>query len=341
MTFLRWISLYTLLLLSACLAAVALVIMAAPTTWTATYAESEMTIGVQLWQVRHIDLDRRVDREIRRGFLFWNDLRLSPDGRWIVGEVPDGNLAIASAYDHRAHSGPRVIGPGYSPAWSPDSRSVAYEHGGSIYVRDIRADGYISPARLVGDVPVGAAIAAAWSPGGEWLAFEVRRFIAPALTLGEIYVVRPDGRDLRLLTGDFAAPAFSPIWAPDNRRITFVAAEDSARSLWWIDIADGSMTRLTSHGGHDHHAVWAPDGRHVAYLSDDDVLTRLLILDTHQPLVTDALPLLRARGRVHWSPDSTRLAFIGLVDRNLYTVRADRTGLRRIPMPTVYRELLP
>lgn len=53
------------------------------------------------------------------------------------------------------------------------------------------------------------------------------------------------------------------------------------------------------------------------------------------------LPPLQVRGQAQWSPDGTRLVVVGLQDRHLYILDTARPHVRRIPLPAVYRVLLP
>ena len=67
--------------------------------------------------------------------------------------------------------------------------------------------------------------AVTWYPGGQWLAFN----LAPGGGFNEhIYIVRPDGTDLRRLTDGGKANNFLDGWSPDGR---FIASLPTAETL--------------------------------------------------------------------------------------------------------------
>ena len=88
------------------------------------------------------------------------------------------------------------IGSSYSPSFSPDGSRLAFvsDLNGIPQVWTVASDGGW-PTLVTGlDDPVSRV---AWSPDGEWLAFS----LAPGGGMnGQVYLVRPDGTDLRRVT---------------------------------------------------------------------------------------------------------------------------------------------
>jgi TolB protein len=185
-----------------------------------------------------------------------------------------------------------------------------------------------------------------WAPGGRSLVFE-RNLPYWGTDWMRLMAVSARGGAARELTaGPFdAMPSFSP----DGRRIAFTRVVQSVvaptASLFTMDGAGRHLQPLLA-DGIDLSAAWSPDGKTIAF-------SRLE--STSRPLNEATLYLADADGshlrsfRLHgvspaWSPDGTRLAFVSFDDGNappcsaascppsgeLYVVRADGTGLRRL-----------
>lgn len=203
--------------------------------------------------------------------------------------------------------------------WSPDGARVAFDSDRAgagnrdLYVMD--ADGS-HVVRLTDDP--GFDFAAAWSPDGAWIAFvstrdsdflpERRNFEA---FRGEIYRVRPDGRDLQRLTFD-ARHDQTPAWLPDGSAIGFCRDEgDGNGSLWTVAVDGTGETPLVEGPGFACSPVWSPAGDHVAWrLSRGD--SALLVVAAADGSAPTVLPTgLRYAYEPDWSPDGAWLCFTG------------------------------
>lgn len=113
-----------------------------------------------------------------------------------------------------------------------------------------------------------------------------------------------------------------PNLSPDARRVAFVMAEvdeekDRLSSAIWVAACDGSTApRRFSEGPADRSPRWSPDGRWLAYLSTPDgkpngAHVRLAPLDGGAAVRLGDLP--GPISQLAWSPDSSRMAVIGLV----------------------------
>jgi len=95
------------------------------------------------------------------------------------------------------------------PAFSPDGGSIAYraiidgQH--DIWVVELAT---MKKTNLTDDADLD--IEPGWSPDGEWIAFGSLRPREPNF---DLYIMRPDGTDVRRLTDDPAKEA-NPVWAP-------------------------------------------------------------------------------------------------------------------------------
>jgi Tol biopolymer transport system component len=151
------------------------------------------------------------------------------------------------------------------PTFSPDGTQIAFRHGddlvepsGDEEVYVMNADG-TNVRRLTDNADFDSA--PAWSPDGQWLAFEH----APGDTLTpgtepqekDIYVMRPDGSDVHRLT-DSPGLDEGPVWSPDGTKIAFSSARDGQQEIYVMN-ADGSdQRRLTNNPARDESPDWQP-----------------------------------------------------------------------------------
>lgn len=94
---------------------------------------------------------------------------------------------------------------GYVASWSPDGRSIAADHNGSLLIFD--AANMAAPARVI-TLAQGPASSPRWSPDSGRLVFELAKSkTAPS----EIYAINADGNDLAQLTSSPLSDV-SPDW---------------------------------------------------------------------------------------------------------------------------------
>jgi Tol biopolymer transport system component len=189
----------------------------------------------------------------------------SPDGRSLAyvahGDAGTGRARSLQVIDLESGESRAVAAAdgvpanvGSPPAWSPDGGSIAFSWGGDLLV----APSTGGPRR---PLTFGLATESpAWSPDGGWIAF-VRSEQEPG-----VYVVRPDGSQLRRVSEAAAGP---PRWSPDARTLLYAAQRklsSGARiaSLNVADVRGGDETVLVRGG--IHSAVWSPDGTRVAFV---------------------------------------------------------------------------
>lgn len=159
------------------------------------------------------------------GFPSW-----SPDGLYLVYRVARNARSALMVVDVETHAVRRLTdgtSNDNSPAWSPRGDRIAFtgkRDGQTDYdIYSMRPDG--TGIRRLTNSP-GNDSHPAWSPDGEWIAFTSARggFKDEAALhplnpqpYGDIYVMRADGRDLRVLT-DNQFEDGTPTWIPSGRQ---------------------------------------------------------------------------------------------------------------------------
>jgi eukaryotic-like serine/threonine-protein kinase len=139
------------------------------------------------------------------------------------------------------------------------------------------------------------------SPDGKWLVFHT------GSPQEDLFLIRPDGTDLRQLTNDPARDR-APSWSPDGSRILFTSNRSGKYEAWTIRPDGSELTQVTKLSAHDVFGpAWAPDGRHIGFTYQGAT-----ILDLADP-AAGSRPLPPAAdgqllGRVSWSPDGRSLA---------------------------------
>jgi Tol biopolymer transport system component len=212
---------------------------------------------------------------------------------------------------------------------SPDGKTLAFvstRNGGttSIWLMDLKT-------RRARELTRGtrAAFRPAWSPDGAWIAFSSdrdsphQRLVLPGwcgwelMQFTAIYMIHPDGTDLRRLTP--AGPSSgSPTWSRDGKRIAYYESRDgqAPAQIVSLDVTTGATTTRTSVVG----GALSPH-----YLVDDDIGYALVAgyqkrLAATSGLVGPVAPL----SNPSWSPDG-----------NLVVYSKPVTPTSREPLPLV------
>ncbi len=249
----------------------------------------------------------------------------------------------------------QLIRTGIFPSFSPsgdrlvcNSATAGLLHN-SILV--MNADG--SNRSVLFDDPRRSALAPAWSPRGDQIAFGLGGFfqmlvgnrdraVAPATS--QLAVIQSDGTGLRVLAsaGDHAG---FPSWSPDAKRLVYRTGT-AGKGLRIIDVATGQVTELTDGKYNDNFPSWSPVDDRIAFTSDRDGDYEIYTIRVDG---TDLKRLTRSPGNdAHsaWSPDGKWIAFASArtgfkdeavlhphntqPDGEIYVMRADGSGLRRL-----------
>jgi Tol biopolymer transport system component len=183
-----------------------------------------------------------------------------PDGRHFIftarSELPQ-NTAIYVASLDNPHSATRLV--------TTQSAGVFVAPGYLLYLRDdtLLAQRFDATSlALTGNATAIAdnvAVFAASSDGSvlTYNPVAMRRLVWRDRTGAEREVV--PGR------GDFSQIRLSP---DESRAAVVMADGDGGRDIWVLALADGGITRVTSHPAADWFPVWSPDGSEIVFASE-------------------------------------------------------------------------
>jgi Tol biopolymer transport system component/DNA-binding winged helix-turn-helix (wHTH) protein len=146
---------------------------------------------------------------------------------------------------HPAHNGlspARLIAstwPDSHPQFSPDGTRVAYSGGssGNLEIRVCNNEGH-DCTQLTSMNPK-QAHNPRWSPDGSQIAFVAQ---------GDIYVVRSDGGNPRLLTRETSEDTL-PSWSRDGQSIYFASDRSGSWEVWKAPAGEGRAVQVTRSGG--------------------------------------------------------------------------------------------
>ncbi|MBN1536913.1 MAG: S9 family peptidase [Anaerolineales bacterium] len=216
----------------------------------------------------------------------------------------------------------------WAPVFSPDGTQLAFLSDLSGLPQVWRVPvcgGWPTPITVLDD-PVSKVV---WSPAGEWLAFGV----APAGGMNEqIFIVRPDGSDLRCLTNGGNEINFLANWLSDGKTLTYFSNRRSPEKmdLYQYDISSDHPQLIT----HDVGDGLFADFHQASGLAllvrrlnrcDEELLLLDLIHGREHQLIPhqDIAQFPQAR----FSPDGKNILLATNLGR-------DRTAFARLPLAT-------
>jgi uncharacterized repeat protein (TIGR01451 family) len=157
----------------------------------------------------------------------------------------------------------------------------------------------------------------------------------------EIFLMNGDGSNQTSL-----GTGLDPAWSPDAQKLAFTFPETVETTGIYVMNADGTGLVQLTDSGNDFTPSWSPDGTRIAFTSyrvgeppngspnriyvmnADGSNQQKVFANSPSGLVTESQPV--------WSPDGTKLAFIGQASVNglskvdVYLVNVDGTGLVRL-----------
>lgn len=241
------------------------------------------------------------------------------DGNFEIYMIEIESTEVTNITNHEAEDG--------LPAWSSKMDSIAFlttrdSSLASIYRMGVKGEDL---TLLVSDMPI-IATSPAWSPNGEWLAYDIGQS-----GQSDVFVVSYDGGEVRNLTDHPSANRFAD-WSPDSDKILFTSNRADLTTnypvIYELIIESGEIAPLTTGEAASALASWSPDGSKIAFASDQDGDVEIYVIDSDGGNLIRLTDSMGFDGFPEWSPDGTKIAFVTFRDDNpeIYVMDSDGTN---------------
>jgi TolB protein len=189
-----------------------------------------------------------------------------------VGNNMNYALMVADSDGFNPQTVVRSHEPLLSPAWSPDSRKIAYESfergSPSIYIQEIATG-----SREVVSANKGINGAPAFSPDASKLALTLSYGGNP-----DIYIMDLASRHSTQITKHFAIDT-EATWMPDGQSVIFTSDRSGKPQLYQSSVGGGDATRVTFQGEYNANASVSWDGKRIAMVQGSGNVYRIAVLD--------------------------------------------------------------
>jgi Tol biopolymer transport system component/C-terminal processing protease CtpA/Prc len=206
------------------------------------------------------------------------------------------------------------------PDISTDGRTIVFERNFSVWTYDVAAGRAAEIAirrrgASIGPVTERLTLSNGFSdlslsPDGRKVAFVAR---------GEIFAASArDGGNAARVTNSLARE-LQIDWAPDSRRIVYVAERGDVNNIFLYDFGSSTETQLTNAAKSSEAPRFSPDGSMLAFVRDDKQLVVLDVATRQERVVTNGF-ISAAPRNLAWSSDNKWIAYLALGTRSFRNV---------------------
>ncbi|HEX3585282.1 MAG TPA: S9 family peptidase [Candidatus Angelobacter sp.] len=210
------------------------------------------------------------------------------------------------------------VGSANSPSFSPDGKWVSFisNISGTPQVWVVPTEGGYPRMVTSGDDPV---VEAEWSPASDWIGIA----IAPGGGLNtQVYVIKPDGTGMRLLTKGGEDNNGLDAWTEDGKQIAIDSSRDdpASRDSFMIDLATGNARLVARNPGVGNIEGISRDGKRALLgrvrSRGDNNLYLLDVLSGKDTLITKHEGVALFSGDI--APDGGSAYIVTNKDRDLF-----------------------